>query len=78
MLIKKRPLALVLTIGGAAIFGCASKDKKTDPRPIESVPPKLSQPDVKRVWIPDRVEGNRFEQGHWLYVIDKPISFKKE
>ena len=33
--------------------------------------PSLSKPIVRKVWIPDRVEGDKFERGHFIYQIDR-------
>ena len=33
--------------------------------------PFLTSPEVHRMWVPDRVEGNKYEEGHNVYMIDK-------
>lgn len=66
-------LFTILTLSSCAHQGPLSTDKGN-----ESRPPKLKNAETKRIWIPDRIEGNRFEEGHWLYVIDKPVTWGKE
>lgn len=77
MHLKTRPFAL-LVLAMVNATGCTSTNKKNDLKPSESEAPKMTKPEMKKVWIPDRIEANRFEEGHWLYVIDKPVSFKGE
>lgn len=40
--------------------------------------PSLSAPEVERVWIPDHVENDQYEAGHWMFTIKKPSTFKQE
>ena len=40
--------------------------------------PKVSTPEVRAVWIPDKIENDQFVSGHYIYVIDKPATFRQE
>ena len=33
--------------------------------------PALTKPVVKRIWVDDKIEGDRLIRGHWIYVIDR-------
>lgn len=76
----KNRLFLSVTLSVTSLLASCSTHSKSSKveSSISGRIPKLSDPNVSRIWIPDRVEGNRFEEGHWLYVIEKPVSFKKE
>lgn len=44
-----------------------SKEKtKTDRSPA------LTSPEVRRIWVPEKSEGGRLEEGHYLWIIEKP------
>lgn len=58
----------LLTLLSIAIVGCASKPKN-DPK--AGPPPSLTAPEVRRIWVPERIEGNKYFEGHYMYVIDK-------
>ena len=30
--------------------------------------PPLTSPSVERIWIPPKIEGERYLEGHWLYI----------
>jgi hypothetical protein len=79
MRLKNRLFLLVTLSVTSLLASCStlSKSSKSESS-ISGHIPKVTDPNISRVWIPDRVEGNRFEEGHWLYVIEKPVSFKKE
>lgn len=40
--------------------------------------PSVSTPQVRAIWVPDKIENDQFISGHYLYVIDKPATFRKE
>jgi len=42
----------------------------------DKVPP-LSTPEVRRVWIPAKVEGNKYVEGHFIFVIDRQAVWGK-
>ena len=80
----------LLGLGVGAIFGgglgyLAHKDKEEKERMTKfslkkedpAEPPSLSAPEVRRIWVPEKVEGGRLESGHWLWVIDKPSHFTR-
>ena len=70
----------ILTGGLFSYLAQKSHEEKllaTNPQPAAMEPPRLSNPDVKRIWIPERIDGTRFEAGHWMYVIDKPVSWTR-
>lgn len=60
-----------------AIVSCSNKLKKVDTGP-EGAQPKLTRPDVRKVWVPDQIHDNVYEMGHWQYVIDKQSVWSKK
>jgi len=42
----------------------------------DTVPP-ISTPEVRRVWIPAKVEGNKYVEGHFIFVIDRQAVWGK-
>jgi hypothetical protein len=33
--------------------------------------PGMSTPEIRRVWVPEKIEGNKYIEGHYIYVIDR-------
>ena len=61
---------------------CASAQKTSVPI-TEKVPdgrtphmPSLKDAEVKALWVPEKIEENRWEEGHYLYVIEKPSTWR--
>jgi hypothetical protein len=42
----------------------------------DTVPP-ISTPEVRRVWIPSKVDGNKYIDGHFIFVIDRQAVWGK-
>lgn len=40
--------------------------------------PSVSTPEVRAIWVPDKIENDQFVSGHYIYVIDKPATFRQE
>ena len=43
----------------------------------ESPIPGLNKPEVRKVWVPDKIDGNKYEQGHFIFIIERPTSWTK-
>jgi hypothetical protein len=39
--------------------------------------PFLTRPDVRKVWIPDAIDGNRYIQGHSVFLIERGSVWSK-
>lgn len=40
--------------------------------------PSFIAPKVKTLWIPDKIDGNKYIRGHEVYILDQPASWQKE
>ena len=40
--------------------------------------PSISSPEVRAIWVPDKIENDQFVSGHYIYQIEKPATFKQE
>jgi hypothetical protein len=69
-------------VGGAvgALFGFgihkAEEGKKTSETSIpndakNSEVPALTNPEVRRIWQPDKIEGSKFIHGHFIDILEK-------
>jgi uncharacterized protein YceK len=58
-----------------AISGCTSAIKNTPSKQSEPKSPYLKNAEVKTIWIPDRIDGNRYEEGHFVHLIDKQATW---
>lgn len=38
---------------------------------LEPGDPAFTSPEVRRVWVPDKIEGNKFIKGHFMFVLER-------
>ena len=59
-------------IGYAAYKGKQEKQNmKIEDVHLGEKAPSLTAPKVRRVWVPAQIEGEKFIEGHYMYVIEK-------
>lgn len=75
-------LAIGAGIGG--IIGYLAHIGKKTPAKTDSTTsndeynfPDLTKPKLRSVWVPDKIEGNKYIKGHWIYVIEDAGSWSK-
>ena len=49
---------------------------KASPKSESGNPPKLSEPKIEARWIEARVQGNRYIEAHWEYIILEPARWE--
>jgi uncharacterized membrane protein YebE (DUF533 family) len=69
---------------GSLIGYSAYKDKQKKEQqqalkenPFDSKAPSLTAPKVRRVWVPARIEGDKYIDGHYMYVIEKTSTWSE-
>ena len=40
--------------------------------------PSVTTPEVHRIWVPDKIDGNRFEAGHFIYLLERQSEWTKD
>lgn len=51
------------------------KTEQPKPGSDEDTFPALTKPKLRSIWVPDKVEGNKYIKGHWIYVIENAGSW---
>ncbi len=71
-------ITFLVSIALTWTLGCSTL-KQTDPsdskKSKESEGPKLLSPKVRRVWVPAKIEGDKYFDGHYMYVIEKQTTW---
>ncbi len=73
--------AMAGMVAGSAIYSQQEKAKKeaflqgakVGSSPVPGAMPSLSQPKVETHWVEGKVQGNRYIEGHFEYVIVEPV-----
>ncbi len=38
--------------------------------------PSFTSPEVRRVWVPDKIDGNKYIKGHYMYVLERGVVWR--
>ncbi|MBL7669794.1 MAG: hypothetical protein JNM39_04855 [Bdellovibrionaceae bacterium] len=60
------------------MIGCSTINKKSAPNGDKKLPPSLRNAEVKTLWIPDKIEADRYIEGHYIYIIEKPATWRAQ
>lgn len=69
---------------GALVGYLAYKDKVVKQPQNDSLKemeerfPALTKPKLRAIWVPDKIEGNKYIRGHYIYVIEDAGSWSKD
>ncbi len=89
--VEKSPGSALIGLGIGAIVGGAlgfASHKESEAKRGQAINPlvtkdfkdnvpTLSTPEVRRVWIPAKAEGNKYVEGHFIFVIDRQAVWGK-
>jgi hypothetical protein len=72
-------LFLIVVLG---LSGCttmkSNKQSNTDKNDkVDSKAPFLTSPKVRKVWVPEKIEGDKFIEGHWMWVLERTSSWSQ-
>lgn len=54
-----------------AMMNRSSKDRNASKEPM------LTKPEVRRIWVPEKIEDGKYYEGHFMYIIEKPSAWSK-
>lgn len=62
--------------------GCETNTKKTTTldKPIakeDIKTPSLTVPKVRKVWVPEKIEGDKYIEGHWMWVLERSTTWSQ-
>ncbi|OQW49797.1 MAG: hypothetical protein A4S09_03310 [Proteobacteria bacterium SG_bin7] len=68
----------IIFLAAISLFVSACASVKNTSEKNKPRVPGLKNAEVKTIWIPDKIEGNRFEEGHYIHLIDKQTTWSAE
>ena len=75
---KRKACLLILLF---ELSACASSTK-INPGDKSKSPgddaPTLISPEVRRMWVPDKIEGDQYVKGHFIYYFEKGAQWKSQ
>jgi len=74
--------AIAVILSTVAMMGCTSinknnKDQSNPNNKLEDKSPALTSPKVRKVWVPEKIEGDKFIEGHWMWVLERTTTWSQ-
>ena len=74
-----RKWILLFSIFLLALDACSSAGKKLPENQLkEDGEPSLLSPQIRRMWVPDKIEADQYIKGHYIYFIEKGAQWKAQ
>jgi len=73
-------IMLVITVIGLSSCTTINKNKMDSNKAInkdDNKSPSLTAPMVSRVWVPDKIEGDKYIEGHYMWILEKTTSWSQ-
>jgi len=66
----------------ACLISCTSLKKKSNNDSNQSnsnndKSPSLTSPKVRKVWVPEKIEGEKYIEGHWMWVLERTTTWSQ-
>ncbi len=80
--IKSVSLKVVICIYVLILISCSTTNKdtssNTSPKMTKDLKaPFLTAPKVRKVWIPEKIENDKFIEGHYMWILEKTSSWSQ-
>ena len=61
------------------LCSCSTMNKanKDQSNSSEDKSPSLTAPKVRKVWVPEKIEGDKYIEGHWMWVIERTTTWSQ-
>jgi len=78
-MLKNTVLAIlsIVTMMGCSSMNKNNKDQSNTSNKLEDKSPALTSPKVRKVWVPEKIEGDKFIEGHWMWVLERTTTWSQ-
>ena len=74
---------VVMCIGIVVMMSSCTTLNKTNQNPSKSAnkaddkSPSLTSPKVRKIWVLEKIEGDRYIEGHWMWVLERTTTWSQ-
>lgn len=67
----------LITSSCTSMNGNKSDSKNSSSNKDETKSPSLTTPKVRKVWVPEKIEGDKYIEGHWMWVLERTTTWSQ-
>lgn len=65
---------------GLIMCSCSTMNNKNQSisnNKSESMSPALITPKVRKVWVPEKIDGDKYIEGHWMWILERTTTWSQ-
>lgn len=71
-------MGMVMMISACTSMNSGKSDSKgNSSNKDENKSPTLTAPKVRKIWVPEKIEGDKFIEGHYMWILEKTTSWSQ-
>ena len=71
-------LSMVTVLSSCTSMNKNKNDSNNNPSyKDDNKSPSLTAPKVRKVWVPEKIEGDKFIEGHYMWILEKTTSWSQ-
>lgn len=75
---KMMLMGMVIMISACTSMNSGKSDSKgNSSNKDENKSPTLTAPKVRKIWVPEKIEGDKFIEGHYMWILEKTTSWSQ-
>lgn len=71
------PVLMGLILSSCSTLNKNKKNNFVSNNLSEKKSPSLITPKVRKVWIPEKIDGDKYIEGHWMWVLERTTTWSQ-
>ncbi len=67
----------VIVISGCSSMNKSNQNQASNSNKSDIKSPSLTTPKVRKVWVPEKIEGDKYIEGHWMWVLERTTTWSQ-
>ena len=67
----------VIMMSGCSSMNKPKVDQSSNSNKSDNKSPSLTMPKVRKVWVPEKIEGDKYIEGHWMWVLERTTTWSQ-
>jgi hypothetical protein len=67
----------VIMMSGCSSMNKSKQDQSSNSNKSDNKSPSLTTPKVRKVWVPEKIEGDKYIEGHWMWVLERTTTWSQ-
>ncbi len=70
-------MTIIILLCSCTLARKSKPDQSGSNSKLENKSPSLTLPKVRKVWVPEKIEGDKYIEGHWMWVLERTTTWSQ-